>query len=134
MQILILRLLQNLRTANFQHYYTMSDNKLVKTIMDAATLTGLSASIKCGLEKRWFFQQVKKISILLHVQMASIGMIIRGAIINTVAFTGSNHLASYLSGNRKAAFEEKKQHDKAIEAYNALTPNTRVTAPSFLVG
>ena len=30
---------------NIFYFYTISDNKLVKTIMDAATLTGLAAAI-----------------------------------------------------------------------------------------
>ena len=36
---------------NFFHLYTMSDNKLVKTIMDAATLTGLAAGIGWAAKK-----------------------------------------------------------------------------------
>ena len=35
----------------FFHLYTMSDNKLVKTIMDAATLTGLAAGIGWAAKK-----------------------------------------------------------------------------------
>ena len=35
----------------FFYLYTMSDNKLVKTIMDAATLTGLAAGIGWAAKK-----------------------------------------------------------------------------------
>ena len=46
-------------------------------------------------------------------------MMIGSAIINAVAFTGGNYLASYLSSDGKVTLEGKKRHDKAIEAYNA---------------
>ena len=47
-------------------------------------------------------------------------MMIGGVVLNAAAFTGGNYLAKYLSGDsRKAALEEKTQHDKALEAYYA---------------
>ena len=47
--------------------------------------------------------------------MASIAIMIGGAIANTVAFTGSNYLAKYLSGDSAAAMEkEREQHDRAL--------------------
>jgi len=50
--------------------------------------------------------------------MASIAMMIKGAILNTASFTGSNYLAKYLSGdNGKAALVHKVFHEKALEAY-----------------
>ena len=50
--------------------------------------------------------------------MASIGLAIGGAIVNAAAFIGGNYLAKYLSGHDgKAALEERKRHDKALEAY-----------------
>ena len=51
--------------------------------------------------------------------MATIALMIRGAIINASAFSGGNYLAHYLSGNGKAALAEKTRHDKALEAYHA---------------
>ena len=46
-------------------------------------------------------------------------MMIGGALLNAAAFTGGNYLASTLEGGNKAALEEKKRHDRAIEAYKA---------------
>ena len=52
--------------------------------------------------------------------MASIAMMIGGAILNAAAFTGGNYLAKYLSGDSgKAAMDEKIRHNKALEAYQA---------------
>jgi len=59
--------------------------------------------------------------------MASVAMMNGGAIRNAAAFTGGNYLAKYLSGNNgKAALDDKKRHDKALEAYeNAQAQHTR---------
>ena len=52
--------------------------------------------------------------------MASVALMIGGAILNAAAFTGGNYLAKYLSGDDgKAALEEKTRHDNALEAYQA---------------
>ena len=45
--------------------------------------------------------------------MASIGFLIGGALINALAFTGSNYLFSSLSED--SIDKERKRHDKAIE-------------------
>ena len=45
--------------------------------------------------------------------MASIGFPIGGAIINALAFTGSNYLFSSLS--KESIDKEQKRHEKAIE-------------------
>ena len=50
--------------------------------------------------------------------MASIAMMIGGAVINAAAFTGGNYLARYLSGDG-GALAEKTRHDKALEAYES---------------
>ena len=51
--------------------------------------------------------------------MASIAMMIGGAVLNAAAFTGGHYLARYIAGNSgKAALEEKTRRDKALEAYN----------------
>ena len=45
--------------------------------------------------------------------MASIGFLIGGALINALAFSGSNFLFSGLS--KESIDKEQKRHDKAIE-------------------
>ena len=45
--------------------------------------------------------------------MASIGFLIRGALINAIAFSGSNFLFSSLY--KDSIDNERKRHDKAIE-------------------
>ena len=45
--------------------------------------------------------------------MAGVGFLIRGAIINALAFSGSNFLFSTLS--KELIDKERKIHDKAIE-------------------
>ena len=45
--------------------------------------------------------------------MASIGFLIGGALVNALAFTGSNYLFSSLS--KESTDKERKRHDKAIE-------------------
>jgi len=49
--------------------------------------------------------------------MASIAIMIGGAVLNATAFIGGNYLVRALGGGDKAALEEKKHHDKALEAY-----------------
>jgi len=51
--------------------------------------------------------------------MASIAIMIGGAVLNVTAFIGGNYLARALGRGDKAALEEKKRHDKALEAYQA---------------
>ena len=45
--------------------------------------------------------------------MASIGFLVRGALINALAFSGSNFLFNNLS--KESIEKERKRHDKAIE-------------------
>ena len=54
--------------------------------------------------------------------MASIAIMIGGAVLNATAFTGGNYLAKNLAGDDgKAALAEKTRHDKAMEDYqNAM--------------
>ena len=47
--------------------------------------------------------------------MASIAIMIGGAIIHATAFVGGNYLAKYLSSD--SAGQEKKRHDLAVEKY-----------------
>jgi len=46
--------------------------------------------------------------------MAAIGMVIGGAVVNALAFTGCNYLFSML-GRSNEAEKERKRHDLAIE-------------------
>ena len=48
--------------------------------------------------------------------MASIALMIGGAIINETTFVGGSYLAKYLSGSSDSD-EEKKRHDLAVEKY-----------------
>ena len=52
-------------------------------------------------------------------KMASIAIMIGGALINVAAFVGGSHLAKYLSGDQNSAEEEKKRHDFAVEEYQS---------------
>ena len=52
--------------------------------------------------------------------MASIALMIGGAVLNAAAFTGGNYLAKYIAGDSgQAALAGKTRHDKALEAYQA---------------
>ena len=59
--------------------------------------------------------------------MASIALMIGGAVLNAAAFTGGNYLAKYLAGDGgQAALAEKIRHDKALEDYqNAMEKYTQ---------
>lgn len=50
--------------------------------------------------------------------MARIAIMV-GGVLNAAAFFGGNQLAQALSGDNKAAQEEKFRHDNALEAYQA---------------
>ena len=53
-------------------------------------------------------------------KMASIAIMIGGAVLNSAAFTGGNYLAKYLASDHgQAALAVKMRHDKALEAYQA---------------
>ena len=49
--------------------------------------------------------------------MASITIMIGGAVFNAAAFIGGNYLAKAFGGGDQAALDEKQRHDKALEAY-----------------
>ena len=51
--------------------------------------------------------------------MASIAIMVGGAVLNAAAFIGGNYLARALGGFDKASLDEKVRHDKALEAYQA---------------
>ena len=50
--------------------------------------------------------------------MASVAIMVGGAVLNAATFIGGNYLAKYLSGDSgQAALDEKKRHDLALEKY-----------------
>ena len=51
--------------------------------------------------------------------MASIAIMVGGAVLNTATFIGGNYLARALGEGDKAALDEKVRHDKALEVYQA---------------
>ena len=52
--------------------------------------------------------------------MATVAIMVGGAILNAATFIGGNYLAKTLSGDSgQAALDEKIRHDKALEAYQA---------------
>ena len=51
--------------------------------------------------------------------MASIAIMVGGAVLNAAAFIGGNYLARALGGGDKAAQQERVRHDKALKAYQA---------------
>ena len=51
--------------------------------------------------------------------MASLAIMIGGALINATAFVGGSYLAKYLIGEQNSAEEENKIHDLAVEKYHA---------------
>ena len=53
--------------------------------------------------------------------MASLAIMIGGALINATAFVGGSYLAKYLIGEQNSAEEENKIHDLAVEKYHAAS-------------
>ena len=52
--------------------------------------------------------------------MATVAIMVGGAVLKAATFIGGNYLAKALSGDSgKAALDEKIRHDKALEAYQA---------------
>ena len=52
-------------------------------------------------------------------KMASLAIMIGGALINATAFVGGSYIAKYLIGEQNSAEEENKIHDLAVEKYHA---------------
>ena len=58
--------------------------------------------------------------------MASIAIVIGGAVLSATLFIGGNYLACYLSGDDKAQAEkERERHDHALEKYNEVVEWSR---------
>ena len=52
--------------------------------------------------------------------MASVTIMVCGAVLNAATFIGGNYLVKYFSGDGgQAALDEKIRHDKALEKYQA---------------
>ena len=51
--------------------------------------------------------------------MATVAIVVGGAILNAATFIGGNYLAKALGSSDDAALDEKKRHDKALEDYQA---------------
>ena len=50
--------------------------------------------------------------------MATVAIMVGGAVLNAATFIGGNYLAKYLSGDSgQAVLDEKKRHDLALEKY-----------------
>ena len=50
--------------------------------------------------------------------MATVAIMVGGAVLNAATFIGGNYLAKYLSGDSgQAALDEKKRHDLVLEKY-----------------
>lgn len=58
--------------------------------------------------------------ILKFNEMASIEIMIGGALINATTFVGRSYLAKYLRGDQNSVKEEKRRHDLAMEKYYRL--------------
>ena len=67
--------------------------------------------------------------------MATVAIIVGGAVLNAATFIGGNYLAKYLSGDSgQAALDEKKRHDLALEKYQRTTPSTKRIAHNSSTG
>ena len=51
--------------------------------------------------------------------MASMAIMVGGAVVNAMAFICGNYLARALGGGDQAALVENVRHDKALEVYQA---------------
>ena len=51
--------------------------------------------------------------------MASVAIMVGGAVVNAMAFICGNYLARALGGGDQAALVENVRHDKALEVYQA---------------
>ena len=67
--------------------------------------------------------------------MATIAIMVGGAVLNAATFIGGNYLAKALSGDGgQAALDEKKRHDLALEKYQRDYANTKRIAHSSWTG
>ena len=64
--------------------------------------------------------------------MASIAIMLGGAVLNASTFIGGSYLAKYLSGTKTD--QERRRHDKALEKYQRTTLNVRKIGKSYSIG
>ena len=64
--------------------------------------------------------------------MASIAIMLGGAVLNATTFIGGSYLAKYLSGGNTD--QERVRHDKALEKYQRFFLNTKKTANGYWIG
>ena len=83
------------------------------------TVLAGSMALKTYLEDQKIIpKSIQKYSVVKR-NMASIAIVIGGAVLNATSFIGGNYLARYLSGDDKAQAEkERKRYDHALEKYN----------------
>ena len=64
--------------------------------------------------------------------MATLAIMVGGAVLNAATFIGGNYLAQFLTGvDPKATQEEQKRHDLALESIKATTISMKRSAASF---
>ena len=66
--------------------------------------------------------------------MASIAIMVGGAVLNATAFIGGNYLARALGGVTKPRLKKKSTTTRLSRLIKRLTPNTPATAPNFSTG
>ena len=64
--------------------------------------------------------------------MASIAIMLGGAVLNASTFIGGSYLAKYLSGTETD--QERRRHDKALERYQRDYANIRKIGKSYSIG
>ena len=67
--------------------------------------------------------------------MATVAIMVGGAVLNAATFIGGNYLAKYLSGDSgQAALDEKKRHDPPLKSIRGTTPSTKRIAHNSSTG
>ena len=64
--------------------------------------------------------------------MASIAIMLGGAVLNASTFIGGSYLAKYLSGSKTD--QERLRHDKALGNIRRTTRNIRKIGKSYSIG
>ena len=119
-------------------------NKLIKMVTDSAVLVGITAGVGY-LAKKILKEKLSRRPVLkryelceihwcsrgfygaenlsgrsentskIYFKMASIAIMLGGAVLNASTFIGGSYLAKYLSGTKTD--QERRRHDKALERY-----------------
>ena len=135
-------------------------NKLVKMVTDSTVLVGLTAGVGYWRRKfskkifsvtrpqtlwimrnspvfsrvLWLWKLIWKIRKYFQnlFKMASIAIMLGGAVLNASTFIGGSYLAKYLSGTKTD--QERRRHDKAWRDIRGTTPNIRKIGKSYSIG